>query len=277
MEFGVIASCLAEYPWKAFLDAAWRAGCEAIELDSRPGAHQGTWSPDRDPEVALAELEGFDLRVGAVVSFCDLLQDDDTALGREVEEVRGILDLAFRYRAEVVRLAPPRPKASMSREAMLASYQAGCLRVLEHAEENGMLLCIHPDAELLGNPDTLLGIVEGSGSYNLRITLDVVELLDALHDVEGVRDAVLRLLPHTSHVILRDARLDRATGILSEVPVGEGECPVELVVSEAMARSFYRPFYVGYYADGDVAQAIKQGINYFRELPNRLLQEAGWP
>jgi len=276
MEFGVIASCLADYSWKDSLDAAWRLGCEAIELDTRPTAHHSTWSPDRDPEVALAELNDLGLRVGAVVSFADFLQEDDAALEREVEEVRGILDLAFRHRAEVVRLAPPQPKTSMSREAMLAAYQTGCGRVLEHAEQNGMLICMHHDAELLGSPDALLRLVEDSGSYNLRVALDVVELLRALRDVDAVRDAVVRLVPHTAHVILRDARLDCDTGELVEVPVGDGQCPVELVVSDLMSKGFFRPFYVGYYADGDVVQAVKQGIDYFRELPNRLLEEAGW-
>jgi len=275
MEFGVIASCLADYSWKDFVDTAARIGCEAIELDTRPTAHRNTWSPDQDPEVTLAGLSDFGLRVGAVVAFSDFLQEDVAALDREVEEVRGILDLAFRHRAEVVRLAPPQPKGPMSREAMLAAYEAGCRRVLEHAEQNGMLICMHHDAELLADPETLLRIIEDSGSYNLRVALDVVELFRALRAVDAVRDAVTRLVPYTAHVILRDARLDGDTGEVIEVPVGDGQCPVELVVSALMDRSFFRPFYVGYYADGDVAQAVKQGIDYFRELPNRLLQEAG--
>jgi sugar phosphate isomerase/epimerase len=275
MEFGVIGSCFSGYPWRDFLDATWRVGGEAIELDTRPGAHCSTWSPDRDPEAVLAELRDFGLRVGAVASHADLVQSDETLLAREVEEVRGLLDLAFRNRAEVVRLAPPRPKPGMSREAMVAAFSLGCRQAVEHAEESGMLLCIQADRDVLADPGTLLRVIEESESYNLRVTLDAVELLRILRDVEAVREAVATLVPATSHVILRDARLNPRTREVTEVAIGDGISPVEFVVSALMSASYFRPFYVGYWGEDDPVEVARRGIGFFRDLPDRLLKESG--
>jgi sugar phosphate isomerase/epimerase len=275
MEFGIVASCFADYPWKSFLDAAWRMGAEAVELDTRPTAHCSTLLPERDPGAVVAELKEFSLRAGAVAAYQDLVQPDPNALQQEVEGVCDLLDLAFHYRAEVVRLAPPRPKVGLSREEMLTSYREGCRQVAAHAEQTGMLLCLHHDPEVLRDADTLLALIEDAGSYNLKVSLDVFELLCALHDEEAVRREVIRLAPHTAHVVLRDGRVNRHSGAVTETAIGEGDCPVELVVSELLGLSFYRPFYVAYTGGDDVAEMCKKGIDYFRDLPNRLLEEAG--
>lgn len=274
MEFGVVASCCVDYPWRDFLRSVSRLGVEAIELDTRPNAHCGTWSPDLDPELVRADLENAGLRVGAVSAFHDLVQQEAAALEREVEGLRGILDLAFRYRTEVVHVAPQRPKAGMPREEMLDSVLRACKQALPHAEENAMLICLHNDDQLLRDADTLRWLIDETQSYNLKVALDVVELMRSLRDVDAVREAVTALVPDVSHVCLRDARRG-GSAAWEEVPVGQGECPVETVVSEMMISNFYRPFFVAYNGEADVIESMKQGIDYFRELPDRLLAEVG--
>jgi sugar phosphate isomerase/epimerase len=275
MEFGVVASCFADYPWRDFLKTVSGLRVEAIELDARPNAHCNTWSPDLDPEQVKAELMSAGLRVAAVSAFHDFVQPDEAALEREVEALRGLLDLAFRYRTEVVHVAPQRPKTSMSREAMLDSILRGCKELLPHAEDNAMLVCLHNDNELLRDADTLRRLIDETQSYNLKVALDVAEFMQSLGDVDAVRDAVVALVPDVSHVYLRDARRDGGSGVWAEVPVGQGDCPVETVVSEMMIGNFYRPFFVAYHGEADVVQSTKQGIDYFRELPDRLLGEVG--
>jgi sugar phosphate isomerase/epimerase len=275
MEFGVIARCLSEYPWRDFRETVAHLGVEAIELDTRPDAHCNTWSPDLDPGAVAADLKTSGLRVGALTAFADLVQKDDRVLEREAEALWGVLDLAFRYRTEVVRVVPQRPEPGMSRQEMLDSLLRGAKRVLQHAEENAMLVCLHNDDELLRDAETFRWLIDEADSYNLKVALDVVELLRSLGDVEAVRDAVSALVPDVGHVVLRDAKLDSSSGVLTEVPVGQGDCPVEMVVSEMLGSSFYRPLYMGYQGEEDVVQSTKQGIDYFRELPERLLAEVG--
>lgn len=275
MEFGVVASCFVDYPWRDFLKTVSGLEVEAIELDARPNAHCNTWSPDLDPEKVGADLTSAGLRVAAVSAFHSLVQRDEAALEREVEGLRGLLDLAFRYRTEIVHVAPQQPKAGLSREAMLNSILRGCKQLLPHAEENAMLVCLHNDDELLRDADTLRWLIDETQSYNLKAALDVAELMRSLRDVDAVRDAVTALVPDVSHVYLRDARRDGGSNVWAEVPVGQGECPVETVVSEMMISNFYRPFFVAYHGAADVVQATKQGIDYFRELPDRLLAEVG--
>ncbi len=275
MEFGVIGSCFRNYPWRDFMHTVSRLQVEAIELDTRPNAHCNTWSAGLDPESVAADLKGAGLRVAAVSAYQDLVQTDEPALEREVEGLRGILDLAFRYRTEVVRVAPQRPKPGMSREEMLDSILRGCRQVLEHAEQNAMLICLHNDDQIMRDSDTCRWLIEEAASYNLKVALDVVEFMRALRDVNAVRDAVTALVPDVGHVCLRDATLENAPEGLTEVPVGQGGCPVETVVSEMMIGNFYRPFFVGYYGEGDVVESTRQGIDYFRELPDRLLAEVG--
>ncbi len=275
MEFGVVANCFADYPWRDFLRTVCGLQVEAIELDTRPNAHCSTWSPDLDPELVGADLKGAGLRVAAVSAFHDLVQQDDAALKREVEGLRAALDLAFRYRTEVVHVAPQQPKPGMSREEMLDSILRGCKQVLPYAEQNAMLICLHNDDELLCDAGTLRWLIDHTDSYNLKVALDVAEFMRSIRDVEGVRDAVTALVPHVSHVCLRDAKLNSGSGVWEEVPVGQGECPVETVVAEMMISNFYRPFFVAYQGEEDVVQSTKQGIDYFRELPDRLLAEVG--
>ncbi len=275
MEFGVVGSSFADYPWRDFLQALTRLGVEALELDTRPTAHCSTWSPDLDPAGIVEDLKNRNLRVGALVLNANLVQQSEAALEREIESARGLMDLAFRYRSEVVRLAPQHPRPGMSKEAMLASLKRGCAALVSHAEESAMLVCLSLDPELLRGADALRGLVDDSGSYNLKVSLDVLALLRVLKDPEAVRSAVGVLLDATAHVVLRDGKLNPVTGGVTEVPVGRGDCPVDMVVSELTARNFYRPFYVAYDGSGDRFEAVTEGIQYFRELPNRILQEMG--
>jgi sugar phosphate isomerase/epimerase len=275
MEFGVIASCFRDYPWRDFMRTVSRLQVEAIELDTRPNAHCNTWSVDLDPESVAADLKGAGLRVAAVSAYQDLVQTDESALKREVVELEGVLDLAFRYRTEIVRVAPQQPKPGMSRQEMLDSILRGCKQILKHAEENAMLVCLHNDDQIMRDADTFRWLIDEAESYNLKVALDVVELMRALRDVDAVRDAVTALVPDVGHVCLRDARLEKGSDGFTEVPVGQGFCPVETVVSEMMVSNFYRPFFVGYYGEGDVVESTRQGIDYFRELPDRLLAEVG--
>ncbi|MGQ9729999.1 MAG: sugar phosphate isomerase/epimerase family protein [Candidatus Zipacnadales bacterium] len=275
MEFGLVGSSFADHSWKDFVQTALRLGVEAIELDTRANAHCNTWSPDLDPESIVENLRSHNLRVGGLTAWVDLLQEDEEALQREAEAVRGMLDLAFRYRSEIVRLAPQNPKPGWSRQAMLESVIRGCRAFIEHAEENAMLVCLQPNRELLCDAATLLEIIEACESYNLKVTLDVLELLRATRDPERVRAEIKALLGETAHVVLRDGRIrGRGDGIV-EVPLGQGDCPVDMVVSELTSSAFYRPFFVAFTGSGDRFEAIKTGLNYFRELPNRILKEMG--
>jgi len=275
MEFGVVGSSFVDYSWRDFLQALVRLGVDAIELDTRPAAHCSTWYPDLDPGPIVEDLKNRNLRVGAFVVNVDLVQADEGALEQEVAAARDWMDLSFRYRSEVIRLCPQRPKPGLSRQAMLGSVLRGCRALIEHAEESAMLVCLHPDTEVLRDAVTLRRLVEETGSYNLKVSLDVLMLLRALRDPEAVRSAVDSLLDHTAHVVLRDGKVSPGTGAVTEAPVGRGDCPVDMVVSELTARNFYRPFYVAYEGSGDRLDAVGEGVKYFRDLPNRILEEMG--
>jgi sugar phosphate isomerase/epimerase len=275
MEFGVVGSSFERYPWRDFVQTLVQLAVEAVELDTRPSAHCSTWSQDLDPATVVEDLKNRNLRVGGLTANVDLVQQDPAALARESDALTDLMDLSFRYRSEVVRLGVQRSKPGVSRQAMLDSIKSGCLMALEHAEEQAMLICLQPDAELLRDAATIRWLIEACGSYNLKVSLDVLALLRALRDPEAVRAAVADLMADTGHVVLRDGRLNRSTGAVTEVPVGRGDCPVDMVVSELNARNFYRPFYVAYDGGGDTFDAIKEGITYFRDLPNRILEEMG--
>ena len=275
MEFGLTGRCFSEYPWNDFLQAALQLGVEAIELDTQPNAHCGTWSPDLDPEPVVEQLKSHSLRVGGLSTDADLVQSDPSVRAREAEKVRAALGLAYRYRSEVVRLPPQRPKRDMSREEMLNSILEGCRAFLGEAEESGMLVCLQPDRRLLNDADTLNDLFQRADSFNLKAAVDPYELLRASGSEEGIRTAIGMLIQDTAHACLRDGRPGSGPTGATEVPVGQGVCPVEMVVSELMAVSYHRPFYVEYRGEGDVFDSVKEGINYFRDLPNRLLAEAG--
>jgi sugar phosphate isomerase/epimerase len=275
MEFGVSGISFARHPWRDFLQVAVRLGVEAIELDTRPHAHCDTWSPDTDPGSVVEELKSANLRVGCLAVEADLVQKDDAALEAEAEKVRGALGLAFGYRAEVVRIGQQRTKDGMARDEMLDSIVRGCRAFREVAEENGMLVCLHPDRDLLKSNETLRGVLAEVDTYNLKVVIDPLALLRSRRDVEVVRTEVAEMVREASHVCLRDGRLDPKTGAVTEVPVGQGDCPVEMVVSEMLVASYYRPFYIEYRGEDDAFESTEAGIDYFRGMPNRLLSEAG--
>ena len=275
MEFGVVGSSFADHPWRDFLQTLVQLGVDALELDTRPNAHCSTWSPDLDPSTIVEDLKARNLRVGGLMAHVDLVQQDEAALAQEVDRVIDSMDLSFRYRSEIVRLSPQRPKPGMSREQMLDSVRRACTSFLGHAEEHAMLVCLQPDAELLRDADTIHQLLKGCESYNLKLSLDPLALLRALKDPEAVRTVVGALLADTAHVVLRDGKLNRAMGTVTETPIGQGDCPVDMIVSELTVASFYRPYYVAYDGSGDTFDAVREGIWYFRDLPNRILEEMG--
>ena len=48
-----------------------------------------------------------------------------------------------------------------------------------------------------------------------------------------------------------------------------------MVVSELTSAAFYRPFFVAFGGTGDRFDAVAAGLKYFRELPDRILEEMG--
>jgi len=275
MEFGVVGSSFADRPWREFVQALVQLGVEALELDTRPNAHCSTWSAALDPSAIVQDLKDRNLRVGGVSVSADLVQRNAAALAQQVETVIDAMDLSFRYRSEILRLSAQRSKPGMSREAMLDSIRRACTGFLGHAEENAMLVCVQPDAEVLRDAETIHGLLEACESYNLKVSLDPLALLRALRDPEAVRTVASALLADTAHVVLRDGKLNRSLGTVTETPVGQGDCPVDMIVSELTAASFYRPYYVAYEGSGDAFDAVQEGIRYFRDLPNRILREMG--
>ncbi|MBM3477035.1 MAG: sugar phosphate isomerase/epimerase [Armatimonadetes bacterium] len=275
MEFGVVGCSFADHPWRDFVQALVQLGVEALELDTRPNAHCSTWSPDLDPSTIVEDLKDKSLRVGGVMVNVDLVQPEEAALAGEVERVIENMELSFRYRSEIVRLSPQRPKPGMSRAETLDCIRKACIGFLGHAEENAMLVCLQPEAELLRDAGTIRELLEACESYNLKVSLDPLVLLRALKDPEAVRTVAMALLPDTAHVVLRDGKLNRATGMVTETAVGQGDCPVDMIVSELTAANFYRPYYVAYDGSGDAFDAVQEGIRYFRDLPSRILGEMG--
>jgi sugar phosphate isomerase/epimerase len=275
MEFGLVGSTFRSSAWQELLQYGVRLGVEALELDTRPGSHSGTWSADQDPERLVQELKAKGLRAGAVLVEANLVQPNEAALAAEVERTRETMDLCFRYRSEVVRLTAQRAGPDIPLEEAFSVLVRGCRALLEYAEENALLVCVEPDAQLLRNPSAVRQLLESCESYNLKVSLDTLSLLALLRDPEQVRLAVRELLDECSHVVLRDGTLCPATGEVTEVPLGRGDCPVDMVVAELGSRNFYRPLYVAYEGTGDRFDTVKEGIEYFRDLPNRILAEMG--
>ncbi|HJN16729.1 MAG TPA: sugar phosphate isomerase/epimerase [Armatimonadota bacterium] len=275
MEFGVTGVCFTEYPWKDFLQAAVRLGVEAVELDVSDTAHCSTWTTELEPAPLVEDLKSAGLRAAAMGVPVDLVHADDAGIEAAAATVRAGMDLAFGYRSEVIRIPPQRMKPGVSREAALESIKKTCGACLEQAEENGMLICLAPDPDILNDLDAFSSVLDSTDSYNLKATLDPLELLRGSRDPEAVRTAIAGLIERTAHVVVRDGKINPETGVVTEVPIGQGDCPVEMVVSEAMGVDFYRPFFVEYRGSGDVYESIKEGVDFFRDLPNRLLAEAG--
>ncbi len=274
MEFAIAASCLDGFTFNDMLYACTSLQVQGLELSNKAGAHQGTWSPELDTERVLARVRGADLRVTAIAAWNDFVQADGTAMAAQIEYVRRSVDLAIECRCEVVRVLPGHPKHDVPQAEWGPNIIAGLKEVLPYAEDRGVLLALQTHGRVLTDADQALAIIEGAESYNAKLTLDPAHFRAHGHDVEATRAAISRLIPYTAHVHLTDGQVGLGARY-QPMPVGEGDAPVELVVSSLLSSAFARPLCFRYDGPLDPVEGLRRGIAYLRDLPKRVLAEAG--
>jgi len=274
MEFALAASCLDRFTFKDLLYAGTSLAVDGLELSNREGAHQGTWSAELDLDHGLQLIRRANQRVTAIAAWTDFVQPTPEALEAELQHVRQSADLAIHYRCEVVRVLPGEPKPGVPESQWVPRIVEALREVLPYVEERGLLLALQTHGRVVADAGTALTILEAAESDNLRLTLDPAHFRAHGHDLETTRRFLEELLPHTAHVHLTDG-LPGPGGSYRSVPVGEGDAPVELVVATLLGRAFARPFCFRYDGPLDPVEGLRRGIGYLRDLPQRMLAEAG--
>jgi len=274
MEFAIAASCLDRFTFKDLLYACTSLAVDGLELSNRDGAQQGTWSPELDHDHVLGLIRAAGQRVTAIAAWTDFVQPSAEALEPQLTHVRQSVDLAIRYHCEIIRVLPGEPKPGIPEREWVPRIAAALREVLPYAEERGLLLALQTHGRVVANAGTALDILEAADSDNLKVTLDPAHFRSRGHDLEATRGCLEELLPHTAHVHLTDG-VPGPGGSYHAVSVGEGDAPVELVVSSLLARAFARPLCFRYDGPLDPVEGLRRGIAYLRDLPRRILEEAG--
>ena len=120
-------------------------------------------------------------------------------------------------------------------------------------------------------------MLDSAESYNLKATIDPLEMLRGSRDPEAVRTAIAGLIERTAHMSsIRDGKVNPDTGVVTEVPIGQGRLPGRDGRRRGDGRGLLSTVLRGVpWAPGDVFDSIREGVDFFRDLPNRLLAEAG--
>ncbi len=264
---GATSLGFGEAPLPRLLEELRGLGGECVELNGRPGQHDGlvidagaiasvrTWADDAG--IAIRSVGGYS----------DFAQADEDVLAAELERLRGACELASALEVGIVRAFVGEPKVGLElAEARLQTIDAFG-RAAVFAEELGVTLAIENHGNLMNDGRALVALVEEVDSPHVKLTLDSGNFAWAGHDLAQTCADYEAVLPHTVCVHIKD-------GVWTDegfefVPVGRGSLPIARLIDDLRTRSYRGPIYSEYEGSGDFLAGTRESVSFLRSVLNR--------
>ncbi len=254
-------------PLPRLLEELRELGGECVELNSRPGLHDGLVLEGRTISSVQAWANDSGIAIGSVGGYSDFAQVDDDALARELTRLRGACELASELEVGIVRAFVGEPKTGLDlAEARSRAVDAFGLAAV-FAAELGVTLAIENHGRLLNDGRALASLVEEIDSPHVKLTLDSGNFSWAGRDLDQARDDFEAVLPHAVSVHIKD-------GVWTDegfefVPAGCGSLPIALLLDDLSTRSWVGPIYSEYEGAGDFLGGTRESVGFLRSALNR--------
>lgn len=247
----------------------------AREIGARYGEEQARAQIDVDePEQSWSrvrhQVEQEGIEIAALGGYNDFALPVEK-LSVEENRLRRFCRMAQVLDIDVIRVFGGDLREGMDRNHLLKQIISCFQRAIPAAEQAGVYLAIENHLRLVNDADSLLTILNETGSDRLKITLDFTNFYWLNADQAATEDMICRLAPYVVHTHFKNARYHHGQCILTTV--GEGDLNIEWVIDSLLEAGYRRPFFVaGESEDFTDLEAVKSGFSRSIEYMNQLLQ-----
>lgn len=242
-------------------------GGRCIEINGNADRHHGLALDTETASQILGWARETGVVIGSISGYCDFAQTDTTALETEVARLMVSCRAAAAMGVPIVRAFTGDIKPNIALEQVRPNIIAAFREATEEAAALGITLGIENHGRLINDGPALAALVEEVGADNLGFTLDTGNFAWAGHDRDQVQADFAAVLPRVVNVHIKDGVW--TTEGFQFVPAGEGELPLDWLVTELVQRGFDGKIYSEFEGAGDFREGTRKSIAYLQTTLKR--------
>lgn len=204
-------------------------GGNCIELNSRPGLHDGLVIADDDIDRVQRWASEAGVTITSIAGYNDFAQPDADALDREVERLLDACRLASQLGVDIVRAFTGEPAPGRTLSSVWPCIVEGFQRAGEGAQALGVTLAIENHGRLLNDGPLLATLVGEIRSHDVGLNVDTGNFSWGGHDLVQTWDDFEAVLPLAVNVHIKDVRWH--SGSPEFVPAGAGALDIARVLA----------------------------------------------
>lgn len=264
MQVGAVSLGWAGKALTVVLDELASMGGQCLELNSKPGLHDGLVLDRHSASQVQAWAAAAGVEISGLSGYNDFAQDTRETLAREVEGLLSTCRLAAELGVGIVRAFPGELKPGLSLETAWPALIEGFEQACRLAEPLGVVVAIENHGLLLTDGPALARLVHDVGAPNLGLTLDTGNFCWAGHDARQAQVDFQAVLPHVVNVHVKDGVWHEGQFLF--VPAGKGELPLAEWLAQLARRGYRGPICSEFEGSGDFVEGTRESVGYLLEL-----------
>ena len=266
MKIGAVSLGWGKTPLPTVCQQLSAMGGECIEINGRPGLHDGlVLDDDTIPQVqAWAQEAG--LEISGLSGYCDFAQTSQAAIEAEIELILSSCRIAAKMGLKMVRafVANPKPETGKSYDDFHPQIVTAFKTVAQEAGQLGITLGLENHGHLINDGPMLARLVEDIGASNIGITLDTGNFCGVGHSLEQHRRDVAAVLPYVVNVHIKDGVWQGDK--FEFVTAGEGVLNLAETMDALSKQGYQGAVCSEYEGAGDFLSCTRQSIAYLKSL-----------
>jgi len=238
-------------------------GGQCIELNGRPGQHDGLTITGSKVDLVLSWAANSEITISSVAGYNDFAQTDPKELDREVESLLQACGLASELGVSIVRAFAGEPKTGTTLATMWPRIIEGFRHAAPSAESMGVTLAIENHGHLVNDGILLARLIEEIGSPHVRLNLDTGNFSWAGHELDRTWRDFEAALPYAVNVHIKDVTWDDSDPRF--VAAGTGDLNLDRLLLLLRHRDYQGAILSEYEGALPHLQGTQQSITYLLE------------
>lgn len=269
IKIGFVSLGMGDEPLQEVLSLAMDIGGEALEINGRPGVHQGVWQKPVDYDGLQSRFQEQTISVSSLGGYCDFAQPTDEGLKREVARFVEYCRMAREMDIPVVRAFAGDLMEGYSLDDLYPRLVEGFKRVTAQVADWDLMIGIENHGRLINDGRRLRALLQDVDSPILGLTLDTGNFCWAGHTLDAAHDFFEILAPWVVSVHVKDGRFIDDEWVLC--PAGRGDINLPGIMALLLEEDYDGAVLSEYEGEADFCASTLESVAYLRGLRDSLL------
>jgi sugar phosphate isomerase/epimerase len=270
MKIGAVSLGWGDTPLPKVFTELKTLGGECIEINGRPGLHDGLILNSETAPQVLVWAQAAGLKITSLSGYCDFAQSTPKAMATEIERLLSSCRVAPLLGASIVRAFVGEPKPGHT----FAEFRPQIVEAFKEAADKtaplGVTLAIENHGLLVNDGPTLAQLVEEIDKPNLGLTLDTGNFCWAGRTLAQAQQDFAAALPHTVSVHIKDGLWQN--GKFEFVPSGDGQLDIEALLAQLAARGYQGAICSEYEGAGEFLAGTRRSVEHLKAARQRAIK-----